>query len=268
MELTHKCVKVFETLRDRRPLIHHMTNLVVTNVVANAALALGASPVMAYAREEVAEMARVAGALVLNIGTLDLPLVENMILAGRAANEAGIPVVLDPVGAGATTLRTDSTSRIMQEVRVSIIRGNASEISIIGGYGGRVKGVDSEAAPEDMARVARELARRLQATVAITGAVDYISDGSQVLAVENGHPLLTRVTGTGCMATGTVAAFAAVESDYLLASAAALGCYGLAAEQAAAAAGGPGTFQALLFDSIYNMSPGKLEKGLKIKQIH
>ncbi|MEW5954460.1 MAG: hydroxyethylthiazole kinase [Bacillota bacterium] len=267
MELTKKCTDIFQLLRARRPLIHHMTNLVVTNVAANATLALGASPVMAYAREEVAEMARVAGALVLNIGTLDLPQVENMILAGRAANEAGVPVILDPVGAGATTLRTDSASRIMREVKISIVRGNASEISIIGGYGGRVKGVDAEAAPEDMARVARELAGRLQATVAITGAVDYISDGSRVLAVENGHPLLTLVTGTGCMATGTVAAFAAVESDHLLASAAALGCYGLAAEQAAASAGGPGTFQALLFDSIYNMTLEILEQGLRIKQV-
>lgn len=268
MSLVEKCVASFKELKSKRPLVHHMTNLVVTNATANATLAIGSSPIMAYAREEVADIARISGALVLNIGTLDLPLIETMIVAGKAANEAGVPVILDPVGVGATALRTDSTARIMEEVKISIIRGNASEISIIGGFGGKVKGVDAEAATADIARVALELGQRLQATVAITGAVDYISDGTRVLAVANGHPLLTAVTGTGCMATGTVAAFAAVEPDFLLAAAAALGYYGLAAEQAAASAGGPGTFQALLFDCLYNMSPEDLAAGLKIIEIY
>lgn len=267
MNHVEKCVTAFKELKLRRPLVHHMTNLVVTNATANAALAIGASPIMAYAREEVADVARISGALVLNIGTLDLPLIETMIVAGKAANEAGIPVILDPVGVGFTDLRTNSTTRIVEEVKISIIRGNASEISIIGGFGGKVKGVDAEAATADIAMVALEVGKRLQTTVAVTGAVDYISDGSRVLAVANGHALLSSVTGTGCMATGTVAAFAAVEPDFLLAAAAALGYYGLAAEQAAALAGGPGTFQALLFDCLYNMSPEKLAAGLRIEEI-
>lgn len=267
MNLVEKCVAVFKELKAKRPLVHHMTNLVVTNSTANAALAIGASPIMAFAREEVADIARISGALVLNIGTLDLALVETMIVAGKAANEASVPVILDPVGAGATALRTDSTMKICEQVKISIIRGNASEISILGGFGGKVKGVDADSATENVAQAALKLGQKLQSTVAITGAVDYISDGKRVLAVSNGHPLLTLVTGTGCMATGTIAAFAAVESDYLVASAAALGYYGLAAEQAAAMAGGPGTFQALLFDSLYNISPEELAKGLRIKEV-
>jgi len=188
-------------LRERRPLVHQITNYVVMNETANATLALGALPVMAHAREEVEEMAALAGALVLNIGTLSPHWVEAMIAAGRAANERAVPVVLDPVGAGATRYRTDTARRILDEVDVTVLRGNAGEVATLVGVDAEVRGVESIAAADDPAGLARTAAAELGVVASVTGPVDHVSDGERVLAVASGHPLLAAVTGTGCISS-------------------------------------------------------------------
>jgi len=243
-----------EAIRSRKPLVHHITNLVVMNETANATLAIGALPVMAHAREEVAEMVGAAGALLLNIGTLTPATVESMLIAGRRANELGVPIVLDPVGAGATRLRTDAALQLLRELKVTIVRGNAGEVGVVAGAGGEVKGVESMGVRGDVAEIGRALAARFGATAAITGKRDVITDGRRTAFVDNGHPMLTTITGTGCTATTMVAAFAAVEPDPVLAATAGLVAFGIAGELAAANAAGPGTFQAALFDALYGLS--------------
>jgi hydroxyethylthiazole kinase len=254
-------------LRNRRPLIHHITNMVVMNDTANVTLHIGGQPVMSHAKEEVAEMVSAAGALVLNIGTLTPELVESMLSAGRRANELGIPIILDPVGAGATKLRTESSLRLLRELHISIVRGNSGEIGALTGLGGVVKGVDSVKEVGDPAIATKTLANRYGLTAVITGARDFISDGKRVTAVDNKHLMLKTLTGTGCMSTTVIAAFAAVESDYVLAATAGLTCFGLAAELAAPKAVGPGSFKVSLFDSLYNLTPEQIHKGAKVRYL-
>lgn len=251
-------------IRQEKPLIHHITNLVVMNDTANLTLHVGALPVMAHAAEEVAEMTSLASALVLNIGRLTPAGVEAMLIAGRKANEREIPVVLDPVGAGATTLRTESALRLLDELVIAVVRGNSGEIGALSGAGGVVKGVESVEGVDDPIAVARTMARRWKAVVAITGEQDIVSDGQRVLGVDNGDPWLTRITGTGGMATAMIAAFAAVEKDYLVATAGGLACFGLAAERAAESTQGPASFKVALLDQIYNLTPKQLAEGARI----
>lgn len=253
-----------EEIRKRKPLIHHITNFVVMNDTANITLHVGALPVMAHAAEEVAEMVAVAGALVLNPGTLTPEWVEAMLIAGKRANELGIPIVLDPVGAGATRLRTEANLRLLQELKITIVRGNAGEVGALGGFGGEVLGVESIGEMKDIIPAARDFARHFGVTVAITGRRDIISDGERVLGVDNGHPLLKTITGSGCMATTMVAAFAAVEKDPVLAAAGGLASYGLAAEQAAQNAEGPASFKVNLLDEVYNLDREKILAGEKV----
>jgi len=265
--MERKLAKILTKVREKRPLIHHITNIVVTNVTANVTLAVGASPVMAHAREEVSDMVKAAGALVLNIGTLSPELVEAMIKAGKKANEMGIPVILDPVGAGATPLRTQSAEKILKEVKVDVLRGNAAEIAVIGGFGGEIKGVDAVGTRDDYAVLSKETASNHKCIVALTGPVDYVSDGERLAIIENGDVMLSKVTGTGCSATSVVAAFAAVEEDKFLASSGAIGYFGFAAQLAAEKSAGPGTFQPALLDWLYSMDEELLLKGFRIKFI-
>jgi hydroxyethylthiazole kinase len=237
-------------VRERCPLIHHITNVVTPNDVAGVTLALGASPVMAHAPEDVEEVVASSGALALNLGTLTASIVEVMLRAGRRANAAGVPVVLDPVGAGATAFRTAQARRLFGELRIACVRGNAGEIAALAGQAGGVRGVDAAGQVRDLDRLAQALAARTGAVVAATGPVDLVTDGDRLLRIENGHPLLARITGSGCMATAAVAAFAAVEPDALAAATAGLVCFEVAAEQAAAAARGPGTFRVALLDAV------------------
>ena len=255
-----------DVLREKKPLVHNMTNVVVTNFTANGLLAIGASPVMAYAKEEVEEMAAMAGALVLNIGTLDKEAVEAMILAGKAANKAGTPVLLDPVGAGATKFRTDQAKKILHEVNVDVIRGNAAEVANLIGEVWQIKGVDSGEGSGDSAEVAIKAARMLDCLVIITGKIDVITNGNETFLVENGHPILTSVTGTGCLLTSVVGAFCAVEENLLEASAAAIVSYGVAAEKAAkmTAEKGPGSFQIQFLNELANLSSKDIEQHGKI----
>src|SRR5256714_3025546 len=228
-------------IRAQRPLVHHITNMVVMNDTANITLAIGASPVMAHALEEVEEMVKLASVLLLNIGTLTPEQIEAMLRAGRRANELGIPIVLDPVGAGATTLRTQSALRLLRELRISVIRGNASEVGTLVGVAAETRGVDSFSLSEDREVVASRAAREFGCTVAITGSCDVIVEGKRLARVDNGHPLLANITGSGCMATTLVAAFVAVEPDDWLATTAGLVALGLAGGRNAPKGGGPRT---------------------------
>jgi hydroxyethylthiazole kinase len=266
-ELAARAAQVLERLRETRPLVHHITNFVVMNDTANVTLHVGASPVMAHAKEEVVEMVAMAGVLVLNPGTLEPDWVEAMLLAGRRANERGIPIVLDPVGAGATRYRTETNQHLLRELRPTIVRGNAGEIGSLAGTGGQVRGVDSLGGPARLEETAIHAARQWRSVVAITGERDLVSDGRRILAVDNGDRWLTTLTGTGCMATTIVGAFAAVESDRVLAAAAALSCYGLAAELAAKDARGPASFKTALFDELHRSSASRLADGARIREL-
>jgi len=252
-------------VRENRPLVHNITNYVVMNVTANALLAAGASPVMAHAVEEVEEMVSMAGALVLNIGTLSRPWIDAMLLAGSKANELGIPVILDPVGSGATTLRTETARRILTEIKVQVVRGNASEVLSLKQSGSTTKGVDSVHRVDEAEETARGLARDLSATLVITGKEDLVTDGQRTTWVENGHELMGRITGSGCMATALIGAFMAVDRDFLRASATGLAYFGLAGETAARACGGPGSFQVALLDALYAMEADELKEGARIR---
>ncbi|GGN98680.1 hydroxyethylthiazole kinase [Saccharibacillus kuerlensis] len=255
---------LLDKLHSERPLVHNITNTVVTNFTANGLLALGASPVMAYAREEVADMAKIAGAVVLNIGTLTEELVEACIIAGQAANEVGVPVLLDPVGAGATPYRTDSSLRILREVKVSIVRGNAAEIAHLTGEIREIKGVDAGAGGgEAQVDLAVRAAIKLGTAVAVTGREDVITDGASGYVVSGGDELLARVTGAGCLLTSVMGAFAAVERDMLKAGAAAMALYGAAAESAVSASGGrgPGSFQVSLLDELAGLRSDSMSEG-------
>jgi hydroxyethylthiazole kinase len=248
-------------LRETKPLVHQITNYVVMNETANATLALGALPVMAHAREEVGEMAAIAGALVLNIGTLSPDWVESMLLAGRAANEHGVPVVLDPVGAGATRYRTETAQRILSEVRVDVLRGNAGEVATLVGVAAEVRGVESIGAGGDPADLALEAARRLDLVASVTGPVDHVSDGERVIRIENGDALMATITGTGCMSSALTGCFLAVNRERPLEAAAeALVAFGVAGEDAARGAVGPGSFHVALYDCLAALDPRTLDE--------
>jgi len=257
-------------VRARRPLIHHLTNWVVMNDTANITLHAGALPVMAQAREEVGEIAASAQALVVNLGTLTAERLEAILVAAAVANQRGIPIVLDPVGAGASAWRTASALHLLKERRVAIIRCNRAEAAALLDQVGTIRGVEDVGrdSTEERLTLAQHLADRFQTTVAITGPRDVVSDGKRLLAVDNGDPLLTTITGSGCMATTLVACCAAVESNGVLAAATALAAFGLAAERAAQAARGPASFKVALFDHVYNLGPADLAAGARVGWLH
>jgi len=252
-------------IRARRPLVHQISNYVVMNETANATLALGALPVMAHAREEVEEMVALAGALVLNIGTLSPHWVDAMLVAGKAANAGGVPVVLDPVGAGATRYRTDTARRILEQVKVTVLRGNQGEVATLVGIAAEVRGVESIGGGGERGELARTAARSLGLVAAVTGAVDHVSDGDRVFAVANGHELLAAVTGTGCMSSAITGCFLALKRDAPVEAAAeALAAFGVAGEDAARAAKGPGSFHVGLYDALAALDPDTLDSRVKI----
>ncbi len=256
---------IFARVRERRPLVHHITNYVTVNDCANITLCVGGAPVMADAPEEVAEMAAIASALVLNIGTLNAAQIESMIRAGRMANERRIPVILDPVGAGATRFRTETARRLLDELAITVLKGNAGEIGVIAGVEAKVRGVDSHGVSGDPLTIARGLARTLGLTVAVSGPTDIVTNGKHALLVENGHPWMGSISGTGCMAASVIGAFCAESDDPLTAAAAALAAFGLAGEKAAAAALGPFSFKMALFDELANLTPKDLARGARIR---
>ena len=249
-----------EQIRAKKPLVHNITNYVVMNTTANALLAVGASPVMAHAEEEVEEMAGMAGALVLNIGTLSNPWIRAMHLAAAAAKKKGIPIVLDPVGAGATALRTNTARLLMSTYKPAVVRGNASEILALTGESYHARGVDSRHTVDQARSAATHLALEHGITVAVTGAEDFVTDGRRSGRIRNGHPLMARITGTGCSASALTGAFCAVESDSFAAAIGALVVFGIAGQLAARTNPGPGTFQVQLLDALDEITGSHIEK--------
>ena len=253
-------------IRERKPLVHQITNYVVMNETANATLSLGALPVMAHAVEEVEEMASVAGVLVLNIGTLSEHWIEAMLLAAKAANAADVPVVLDPVGVGATRLRTETAKRILDDAEIAVVRGNAAEVATLAGREAEIRGVESIGAADSGAELAKAAASALGCVASVTGPVDHVSDGARTIAVANGDVLLGTVSGTGCMSTAITGCFLAVASTPLEAAVEALVAFGAAGEDAAVGAKGPGSFHVALYDALYNLDPATLDSRAKVEE--
>lgn len=265
--LAQKAADNLRRVREKKPLIHNITNYVVMNYTANALLSCGASPVMAHAAEEVEEMVSLAGALVLNIGTLTPQWVEAMLRAGKKANAVKVPIVLDPVGSGATRLRTESAKRLARELSIQVVRGNASEVLSLAKEEARTKGVDSIHSVEEAQEAAIALAGELKTTLAITGKVDLITDAKRICRVHNGHELMGRVTGTGCTATVMIGAFLAVDADLVEATTTALAYFGLAGEKAATQAKNPGSYQIALLDALFSIDEGQLKDGARIEVV-
>ena len=246
-----------DAVRTQSPLVHNITNYVVMNNTANALLAIGASPVMAHWVSEMEEMTAIASALVINIGTLDDKWIEGMLAAGKAARRRGIPIVLDPVGVGATSQRTEAAMKIIEECHPTIIRGNASEIMALVDAGVKSKGVDSSASSDDALESAKRLAADTGSVVVISGEVDYITNGTEVNTVEGGNPIMTSVTGMGCTSTAVVGAFAAVVSNPMVAATAAMAVMSLAGERAAEYSRGNGSMQVNFLDELCNLTSEK-----------
>jgi hydroxyethylthiazole kinase len=252
-------------IRHLSPVIHNITNYVVMNTTANALLAIGASPVMAHAEEEVADMVGIASALVINVGTLSKEWVKAMFKAMEHAAKRGIPIVLDPVGAGATPYRTKTVQDLVAATRPSIIRGNASEIMALCGDRATTKGVDSTEASKDALGAARSLHDSLDSVICISGETDYIVSGRDIFRVRNGHPMMTRVTGFGCTASALCGAFAAVNTDHALAAAQAMAVMGIAGEMAAERAEGPGTLQMHFLDALYRLTEDDITRRTRLE---
>jgi hydroxyethylthiazole kinase len=264
-KLAKKAVENLSNVRKKKPLVHNITNYVVMNSTANALLACGASPVMAHAQEEVQEMVSLASALVLNIGTLTPYWIDSMLIAGKRANEMSVPIILDPVGSGATNLRTQAAKRLIDNLSIQVVRGNASEVLSLAQEGSRTKGVDAIHSVDEAADAAIVLARELDTTLAITGEVDLVTDGARVYMVYNGHELMGYVTGTGCTATALIGAFLAVDKDSVDAATTALAYFGLAGEKGAESAKAPGSFQVALLDALFAIDGEALGKGARIR---
>jgi len=253
-----------EKVRRQKPLVHHLTNWVTIYDCAQIVKTLGASPVMAHAPEEVAEMTQIASALVLNIGTLTSDFVAAAKLAAASARSKGIPVVLDVCGAGATRFRDQACQELLTAQCVSIIKGNASEVARVSGVQVQTRGVDTTEIAQDLAELARRFAQRQKATVVITGQEDIVTDGRNLYRIRNGHAMMTSVVGTGCMAGSVIGTFAGIEPDFARAAAAGLVCYEIAAEVAAEKAGGPASFKALLFDALYSLDRETVERRQQV----
>lgn len=251
-------------IRARKPLVHHLTNWVTIYDCANIVKVIGASPVMAHAPEEAADMSSLASSLVLNIGTLDANFIESMKLAAASANKKKIPVILDVCGAGATNFRTSKCGELLRQVKIDVIKGNASEVAAVAGEDVFTKGVDSTEIPHDPVAVSRDMSRKHKCTVVITGEKDVVSDAGKTYIISNGHPMMSRIVGTGCMATSCIGAFIAVESDFAYAASSALVCFEIAAESAAKSAGGPASFKVQLFDCLYGLDNKHIRELQKV----
>lgn len=266
MQIDPQCVWTdIQAIKQSSPLVHNITNYVVMEHTANSLLAIGASPVMAHAIEEVKAMAMLANSLVLNIGTLSPCWVRGMLLALKAANSKGIPVILDPVGAGATSYRTKTARSILNQGRVTVIRGNASEIVSLNENQVLTKGVDSLLNASDYQEQAKLLASKKECIVWMSGQTDIITDGQSSIFVGNGHSLMSKVTGMGCTATAMTGVFLAVNQNRLLGCAHAAILMGITGEIAAKKCKGPGSFKLEFIDALYTLSLNEIEERICVK---
>jgi hydroxyethylthiazole kinase len=256
---------LLKKIRAQKPVIHHLTNWVTIYDCANMVKLLGGSPVMAHAQEEVAEMAGIASGLVLNIGTLTPEFVQAMKLAAKSANAKGIPVLLDACGAGATRLRDEKCFELLKEVRIDILKGNASEIARLSGEDIHTKGVDAAVVNSNKISLAQKLGEKLNCTVVITGKEDIVADKKMVYIIKNGDPLMANIVGTGCMAASVIGTFAAVEPKLSLAAVSGLVCFEIAAEIAAKGCRGPGFFKERIFDAIFKLDKKTIERMQRVQ---
>ncbi len=254
-------------VRSRAPLVHSVTNAVSMNPIANALLALGASPLMAHALEEMEELSKISQALVLNIGTLDGPSISAMSSALRFSSEAKLPCVLDPVGVGATTYRTQVCWDLLEQGGVTAIRGNASEITALAGGAPTSKGVDSTLAPAMALPAAKSLSSRFDCVVCVSGPRDLIVGKNSQVQILNGDPLMTKVTGMGCIASAVIGAFLASTQDPLIGTAAAMGVMGVSGEIARSRSSGPGSFMSAFLDAVATLTPEALTERLRFEAI-
>ncbi len=266
--------KYIENLKTKTPLIHNITNYVTVNDCANILLACGGSPIMSDDRDEVEEITSVCSGLNINIGTLNSRTIEAMLLAGKKANELGHPVVLDPVGAGASSLRTNTALRLLNEIKFDVIRGNISEIRTLAGLSSATQGVDANIADkvteenlDNAVAFAKDFAERTGAVIAITGAIDIVCNDEKAFCIRNGHPMMSSVTGTGCMLSAIIAAYVTANTEEKLESTAAAVCaMGLAGEIAYARLNeldGNSSYRNYIIDAVYNMTPEQLLEGAK-----
>ena len=275
IDIAQKVVELLNRLKNKKPLIHNITNYVTVNDCANILLAIGASPIMADDLKESADITSIASALVINIGTLNERTIESMIASGKKANELNIPVVLDPVGAGASSFRNETTKRILEEIKISVLRGNMSEIKFIAGLESETKGVDASESDlksdsDEGIRVAKSLAKRFNCTVAITGVCDIVSDGEKSVTIENGTKMLSNVTGTGCMTTALVGGYLGAcetKEDLFIAAISGIVSMGICGEIAEERAGniGLGSFHMAIIDAVSNLDEENLLNRSKIK---
>lgn len=264
----NKNTSVFhELIKQKSPLIHNITNFVVMNSSANILLSAGASPVMAHAPQEVEEMASYADALVLNIGTLSEHWIDAMIIAGKAANKKNIPVILDPVGSGATTYRTETAKKILSQVQISVLRGNISEIFSLSNEFAKTRGVDSaiNEINDEIIESAKEISIKTESVVAISGQKDLVTNGKDTFLIENGNPLMTKITGLGCGLSAVIGAFCAVSDNNLVnACACGFAYYGICGELAYSLSKKPGSFYINFVDSLYSVTKEDLDKYSRI----
>ena len=266
--------QIFENVRQKSPLIHNITNYVTVNDCANMLLACGGSPIMADDPEDAVEITAICGGLNINIGTLNQRTIPAMLAAGKRSNELGHPVVLDPVGAGASTLRTDTALRLLNEVKFAVIRGNISEIKTLALGSGTTKGVDADVADkvteenlDGAVAFAKDFARRIGAVVAVTGAIDIVTDGERAFCIRNGRPEMASITGTGCQLSALTAAFVTANPDQPLEAAAAavcaMGLCGEIAHRRLTELDGNSSYRNYIIDAMYRLTPAELEKGAK-----
>ncbi len=265
---------MLENVRKNCPLVHNITNYVTVNDCANIILACGASPIMADDENEVEEITTICGGLNINIGTLNKRTIASMLKAGKKANELNHPVVLDPVGAGASALRTETATKLLKEVKFSVIRGNISEIKTLALGSGTTKGVDADVADkvteenlDEIIAFAKAFAAKTGAVIAITGAIDIVADAEKAYCIRNGHPMMSSITGTGCQLSAMTTAFVTANQDNPLeAAAAAVSAMGYAGEVAhtrLSEMDGNSSYRNYIIDAIYNMTPEMLENGAK-----
>jgi hydroxyethylthiazole kinase len=257
--------QTLERMRTERPVVHVITNWVTAGDVANVLHVAGARPIMAASVEEVEEIVSCANALVLNLGTPDPSRLKAMLQAGRCANSIGLPVIFDPVGAGASRFRTEAARTILSELRIAVIRGNEAEIGGLACMGGKLRGIDSVTGPPDLRAAAGDLSLKTGAVIAVTGPQDLVVGSGQAVVIENGHPMMARITGMGCCLSALLGAFAAVQTDIVASTVGAISLFGLAGERAALQSQGPGTFKGAFLDAIYSLTPEEFQHGVRLK---
>lgn len=274
MEINEKLNRILLQVKEKTPLVHHITNYVTVNDCANIVLALGGSPVMADDEAEVEEMVSIASTLVINIGTLNSRTINSMILAGKKANELNVPVILDPVGVGATSLRTKTAKLLLENIQFDVIRGNLSEIKVLAGLSSKTRGVDVDVEEKDeiegRKKLGEELSKKLNSVIAITGKVDSISYNDKTYLIYNGHPMLSQVTGTGCMCSSLIGAFLGTGEDKHIATVLGVLTMGISGERAYKAVTdkdlGTGSFRTAIIDSVSNITPEIIYEYAKITE--